>query len=78
MIPITILAFALLQRRLRRGLTAAIVAIVYAGARFGLDFLRLPSSEPARAGLTVGQLASIAMIILAALALTRLRDHRSA
>lgn len=73
MIPIAILAFFLLQRRLRAGMTAAIVAIVYAVARFALDFLRLPSLEPARAGLTIGQWSAIAMVVIAAFAITRLR-----
>jgi len=70
MIPIAVVAFILMRRRFRPGMTAAILAIVYGSARFALDFLRL---EPRHGGLTSGQWASIAMFAIAAFAFTRVR-----
>ena len=67
-------AFALLRRwRTRPGLTAAAVAIAYAVVRFGVDFLRLPSTEPTRGGLTGGQWGMVVMLGVAVVGLVRAR-----
>lgn len=67
-------AFALLRRwRTRPGLTAAVVAIAYAIVRFALDFLRLPSTEPTRGGLTGGQWGMAVLLGVALVGLIRVR-----
>lgn len=67
-------AFVLLRRwRARPGLLAGVVAIAYAVIRFGLDVVRLRSTEPTRGGLTGGQWGMVAMLVVAAVALLRRR-----
>ncbi len=70
LLPITIAAFVLVRRRrLRAGMIAALGAIAYAVPRFGLDFLRLPSTEPLHGGLTTGQWCCLVTIVIAAIGL---------
>lgn len=74
MVPVTAVALHLAlraRRRLRAGALAAGLAILYACMRFALDFLRLPSTEPTRAGLTAGQWGSLLMLALALAGLQR-------
>lgn len=68
------IAFVLERRwRARPGLVAVVVALAYAVVRFGLDFLRLPSSEPTRGGLTGGQWGMVVLFAAAVFGLARLR-----
>jgi phosphatidylglycerol:prolipoprotein diacylglycerol transferase len=71
LLPLFAVACWLWRRELRPGLLAVILAIAYAGLRFPLDFLRHPSTEPTRAGMTAGQWGSIVLLLFAILALTR-------
>ena len=73
------IAFALLRRwRARPGLLAGVVAVSYAVVRFGLDFLRLPSNEATRGGLTGGQWGMLAMLAVAGVALVARQRAASA
>jgi phosphatidylglycerol:prolipoprotein diacylglycerol transferase len=64
-VPLFVIALLLVLRRLRAGMAAAIVALTYAAIRFGLDFLRLPKTDPKQLGLTASQWGCIAMAVLA-------------
>jgi phosphatidylglycerol:prolipoprotein diacylglycerol transferase len=75
MIPLTIVGFVMIHRQMRAGLVAAIVALVYAGARFSLDFLRSAVSDPRNVGLTPSQWCCIALAIVAAVGLSRTRTR---
>ena len=65
--------FVLLTKKPRPGVVAAVSAIIYGVARFGTDFLRNPTTEPTRLGLTLGQWGCAIMIALGAYGLTRQR-----
>jgi len=74
LLPLVAAAFVLIRRRLRAGMTAAILAIAYACVRFPLDFLRGPSNDPRHAGLTAAQWGCLVMVAVAILAIRRLRS----
>ena len=61
-IPLAIAMWSLLGR-LRPGRLAVVFALAYAPIRFGLDFLRLPVTEPHHAGLTAGQWGCIVLAL---------------
>lgn len=61
-IPLAIAMWSLLGR-LRPGRLAVVFALAYAPIRFGLDFLRLPATEPHHAGLTAGQWGCIVLAL---------------
>jgi len=69
LVPLLVIAIVLVRRRLRAGMAAAIAALTYAAIRFGLDFLRLPLTEPRLLRLTAGQLGCIAMAVVAIIGL---------
>lgn len=55
------------KRSLAPGQLAVITALLYAPVRFGLDLLRLASSDPRYGGLTFGQWGAIAVFVAAAI-----------
>jgi phosphatidylglycerol:prolipoprotein diacylglycerol transferase len=63
---------ALFARRLRPGMLAALAALLYAPARFGLDFLRLEYNNVRLAGLTAAQWGCLAMLATAIYGLFRI------
>lgn len=63
--PLLYLAFRR-AAALAPGQLAAITTLLYAPLRFGLDFLRLPSSDPRHGGLTFAQWGAIAVFVVAA------------
>lgn len=71
LLPITAGAIVLAMRRPRAGTLAIVVALAYAGARFGLDYLRLPETEPRHATLTAGQWSCVVIALAALSALVR-------
>lgn len=73
MLPLVAAALVLIRRRLRAGMTAAILAIAYACVRFPLDFLRPPSFDPRHSGLTAAQWSCLVTIGVAILAIRNLR-----
>ncbi|HEU0033590.1 MAG TPA: prolipoprotein diacylglyceryl transferase family protein [Kofleriaceae bacterium] len=75
LIPLTVIAFVLLHRRLRSGMTAAIAAIAYAVARFALDFLRPATTDPRLAGLTFAQWCCLVIGALAIVGLVLVQRH---
>lgn len=61
------LFFALGRRRRRRGFFLALLPLVYAPARFGLDFLRAtdtPEADPRILGLTPGHYGALALLLV--------------
>jgi len=71
-IPLAIAGWVLVHRRLRAGMTAAILGVAYACVRFALDFLRLPMTEPTYAGFTAGQWSSAVLAVVAAICAARI------
>jgi phosphatidylglycerol:prolipoprotein diacylglycerol transferase len=71
LLPITAVAIALAARRARPGTLAIFTALAYAVARFALDYLRLPETEPRHATLTAGQWSCLLLAIIAVIALVR-------
>jgi len=69
LVPLMLVGMFLFGLRVRPGTVAAFAALAYAGLRLGLDFLRSPATEPRLAGLTGGQLGSIALVIATLIAL---------
>lgn len=60
------LFFALGRKRRRRGLYLALLPIVYAPVRFGLDFLRatdVPQADPRFLGLTPGHYGAVGLLL---------------
>lgn len=49
--------------RLARGRVAALIGLAYAVVRFGLDFLRLSTTEPTGYGLTAGQWCCVVLAL---------------
>ncbi|MBA3538946.1 MAG: prolipoprotein diacylglyceryl transferase [Deltaproteobacteria bacterium] len=78
LLPMLAVTFALIRQRLRVGTVAAVLAIAYGCARFGLDFLRLPATEPTHAGLTFGQWSSLVLIGVGLIQLARTRTRHVA
>src|SRR5262249_28719296 len=71
-IPLAVVGWVLVHRRLRAGMTAAILGVAYAGVRFALDFLRLPMTEPTYGGFTAGQWSSAVLAVVAAICAARI------
>ncbi len=72
LLPILGVCLVLVGRKPRAGTVAVVAALAYAVARFALDFLRSPATEPPSAlGLTVGQWSCIGLAIFAALGLKK-------
>jgi phosphatidylglycerol:prolipoprotein diacylglycerol transferase len=57
-----VIALVLRERR-RPGLVVGLLAVLYAGPRFLLDFLRRPETDPRTFGLTFAQWATAAMFV---------------
>jgi phosphatidylglycerol:prolipoprotein diacylglycerol transferase len=73
---ITIVIFALDRRQVLEGRLLAVVAVLYGGARFGLDFLRardLPYVDGRYFGLTPAQYGAVALVLWGAWVLLRER-----
>jgi len=75
LVPLTLVSVFLFGLRVQPGSVAAFSAIAYAGMRFGLDFLRSPTTEPTVLGLTAGQFGSIGLALATIVALV-LRARR--
>ncbi len=64
---VAVLFLGLGRKRRRRGLYLALLPIVYAPVRFGLDFLRatdVPQADPRFLGLTPGHYGAIALLLV--------------
>jgi phosphatidylglycerol:prolipoprotein diacylglycerol transferase len=71
LLPLVAVAIVLAVRRPRAGTLAIFVALAYAILRFGLDYLRLPETEPRHAMLTAGQWGCVVLALAAIIALVR-------
>jgi phosphatidylglycerol---prolipoprotein diacylglyceryl transferase len=79
LVPLAAIALVALWRKPRRpGLVTAIAALVYASARFPLDYLRLPRFEPTMLGLTIGQWGSAITFAIAAGTVVKLQRSADA
>jgi len=63
LVPIAVVTWVLVYRRLRAGTAAAFAAIAYACVRFGLDFLRLADYDPRYAGMTASQWCCVLLLL---------------
>lgn len=73
-LPLCVVVWRLGRRPgLRPGTVAAVVAIAYAPARFALEFLRSPLTDPRYAGLTPAQFGVLALAVVGGLLLWRSR-----
>ncbi|MCA1828971.1 MAG: prolipoprotein diacylglyceryl transferase [Myxococcales bacterium] len=76
---ITVVIFALDRRQKLQARLLPLVALLYGGCRFGLDFLRardLPYSDARYFGLTPAQYGALALVIFGAWQLARRRGAR--